>query len=122
MGDLVISLVLKKFGKSPALRIVPAVVLVTTFSAEAIQASIKAVQALRSEDIAVEWYPSADRLPKQLKYADALGIPLAVIIGPDEQRQGTATLKDLTKREQETVPLEALAQAIQKRLVGTRTG
>jgi histidyl-tRNA synthetase len=122
MGDLVISLVLKKFGKEPALRVAPADVLVTTFSAQEIQASMKIAQALRNAGISVEWYPSTDRLPKQLKYADALGIPLAVIAGPDEVREGKATLKDLVKREQLTVNTGNLEQEIRKRLAGSGTG
>ncbi len=122
MGDLVISLVLKKFGKEPALRVAPADVLVTTFSPQETQASMKIAQALRTAGISVEWYPSTDRLPKQLKYADALGIPLAVIAGPDEVREGKATLKDLAKREQVTVNTGDLEQEIRKRLAGSGTG
>jgi len=122
MGDLVIGLVLKQYGKEPAVRTVPTDVLVTSFSADEMPASMKAAQSLRDSGISAEWYPSADRLPKQLKYADALGIPLAVILGPDEIRQGQATLKDLTKREQVVVPIGDLAQAVRHRLVGTRSG
>jgi histidyl-tRNA synthetase len=122
MGDLVIGLVLKKYGKVPELRTVPSQVLVTSFSAQEITASMKIAQTLRSEGIAAEWYPSAERLPKQLKYADSLGIPLAVIVGPDEIRQGRATIKDLVKREQQTVEIGELAQAVRQRLVGTWTG
>jgi histidyl-tRNA synthetase len=122
MGDLVIGLVLKKYGKVPELRTVPSQVLVTSFSAQEITASMKIAQTLRSEGIAAEWYPSAERLPKQLKYADSLGIPLAVIVGPDEIRQGRATIKDLVKREQQTVDIGELAQAVRRRLVGTWTG
>jgi len=120
MGDPVITLVLKKFGKEPVLRVVPTDVLVTTFSPQEMHASMKLAQSLRNEGIAAEWYPSADRLPKQLKYADALGIPLAVIVGPDEIKQGKATLKDLVKREQATVNIGDLTQEIGRRLVGTR--
>jgi histidyl-tRNA synthetase len=121
MGDLVIGLVLKKLGKEPALQTVPAEVLVTTFSPQEIRNSIRIAQSLRREGIAAEWYPSAARLPKQLKYADSLGIPLAVIIGPDEAAQGKATVKNLLKREQITVEVGDLVQAVRQRLVGTRT-
>jgi histidyl-tRNA synthetase len=118
MGDLIIGLVLKKTGKEPVLRVVPAEVLVTTFSAEERDAAMKIAMALRKSGIAAEWYPSAERLPKQLKYADSLGIPLAVIAGPDEIRDGKATLKDLTARDQVTVGMDALVQEIRKRLAG----
>ena len=41
MGDVVIGLILKKFGKEPKLRIAPADVLVTTFSAQEAAASME---------------------------------------------------------------------------------
>ncbi|MGB7537921.1 MAG: histidine--tRNA ligase [Anaerolineales bacterium] len=122
MGDLIIGLVLKKREKEPALRVVPADVLVTTFSAQERDAAMRIAQELRKSGIAVEWYPSAERLPKQLKYADALGIPLAVIAGPDEIRDGKATLKDLAARDQVTVRMDELAKEIRKRLAGRQGG
>ncbi len=122
MGDLIIGLFLKKTGKEPALRVVPADVLVTTFSAQERDAAMRIAQELRKSGIAAEWYPSAERLPKQLKYADALGIPLAVIAGPDEIRDGKATLKDLAARDQVTLQADELAQEIRKRLAGRQAG
>jgi histidyl-tRNA synthetase len=122
MGDVVIELVLRKYGKLPELKIAPADVLVTTFSEQEADQSIHVAQVLRSAGLDVEWYPAPDKLPKQLKYADALGIPMAVILGPDEVRQGNATLKELSKREQVTVPMDKLAAAIRQRLAGTNSG
>jgi len=119
MGDVVIGLILKKYGKEPKIKIAPADVLVTTFSAQEAAASMEVSQSLRAAGIAAEWYPAPDRLPKQLKYADALGIRLAVILGPDEIRQGKATLKDLIRREQATIERADLSKEISKRLVGS---
>ncbi|MBN1438904.1 MAG: histidine--tRNA ligase [Anaerolineales bacterium] len=122
MGDLIIGLILKKLGKEPALRAAPADVLVTTFSSGEMAESIRITQELRKAGICAEWYPAPDRLPKQLKYADMLGIPLAVIAGPEEVGAGRATLKDLTKREQVTVSAAELEQEIRRRLAGTGSG
>ncbi len=119
MGDVVIGLILKKNGKEPTLRIAPADVLVTTFSEQEAAASMGVAQSLRAAGIAAEWYPAPDRLPKQLKYADALGIPLAVILGPDEIRSGKATLKDLLRREQATFDRAELSKEIIRRLAGS---
>jgi histidyl-tRNA synthetase len=52
-----------------------------------------------------------------LKYADALEIRLAVIIGPDEISLGTVTIKDLMRREQASVPKEMLTTEVKRRLV-----
>jgi histidyl-tRNA synthetase len=57
-----------------------------------------------------------------LKYADALGIPLAVILGPDEIRMGKVTLKDLIRREQTTIDRAELVKEIPKRLAIPRAG
>ena len=122
LGDVVLELILKKCGKEPHVRIAPADVLVTMFSPQEAKATMHIAQALRSSGIAAEWYPAADRLPKQLKYADALGIPLAVIVGPDEIREGKATLKDLSRREQITIEEKELEREIRKRLAFPQAG
>jgi histidyl-tRNA synthetase len=122
LGDVVLELILKKFGKGPKGRIAPADVLVTMFSAQEAKAALRIARSLRSSGIAAEWYPAPDRLPKQLKYADALGIPLAVIVGPDEIREGKATLKDLSRRAQITVEEKELNQEILRRLAFPQTG
>ena len=55
------------------------------------------------------------KLDKQLKYADQKGIPYVIIIGPDEAKNNTLTLKDLNPpaggKTQETLSLD---EAIQK--------
>lgn len=119
MGDVVIGLVLAKYGKSPDIKTVPADVLVTTFTKEEAFVSLQTVKALREAGMAAEWYPAPDRLPKQLKYADALGIRFAIIIGPDEIRQETVTIKDLVNREQSMVARVDIVEEMQKRLVAT---
>jgi histidyl-tRNA synthetase len=122
LGDVVTELVLKKYGKAPDVRIAPADVLVTMFSPQEAPTSIRIAQSLRASGISAEWYPAPERLPKQLKYADALGIPLAVILGPDEIRSGKATLKDLVRREQITLDEKELKKEILTRLAGTQSG
>src|SRR4030042_780798 len=75
---------------------------------------------LRSQGFKVEWYPQADRLPKQLKYADRLGIPLAVIEGPEEIAAGEVTLKDLRARTQERIARPRLAARLRAMLEPSR--
>ena len=112
MGDMVIALVIEEAGARPALRPAPADVLVTTFDEARRAAGLELAAALRAAGLRVEWYPQADRLPRQLKYADRLGIPLAAILGPDEAAAGAVVLKDLRAGEQAVVPqAEAAARA-----------
>jgi histidyl-tRNA synthetase len=104
MGDVVIGLVLEKYGRRPDLRAAPADVLVTTFDEQSIEGGLRIATSLRSAGIKVEWYPLPGRLPKQLKYADRQGIPFLVIQGPDERSANEVTVKDLRRREQTQVP------------------
>jgi histidyl-tRNA synthetase len=122
MGDVVMGLVLTKFGKYPSLETAPAKVLVTMFSKEEADLSMKIARELREDGIATEWYPAPDRLPKQLKYAAAQGMRLAVILGPDEVNQGTVIIKDLILREQSSVPMKDLVQEVRSRLAAASAG
>ncbi|MCX6027528.1 MAG: ATP phosphoribosyltransferase regulatory subunit [Chloroflexi bacterium] len=117
MGDVVIQLVLEKFGCLPSLRAAPAQVLVTTFGPGEVGASLDLGRRLREAGVFVEWYPTPDRLAKQLKYADQAGIRFAVICGPDESVRGSVSLKDLAKREQIEVKIDSLAEEVRRRLL-----
>ncbi len=116
MGDVVIGLVLQKYGSRPNLRSNPAQVLVPTFDEDTLPQALKLAGDLRRAGLRVEWYPLPVRLSKQLKYADRQGIPLAVILGPDELEQDLVTLKDLRSRSQRTVPRAALVESIRSTL------
>lgn len=83
--------------------------LITIFDAtqESASASFQLAADLRQQDIPCEVYLNpGDKLGKQFAYADKLGIPFAIVLGPDELAQGTATVKDLraTQFNQQTVP------------------
>jgi histidyl-tRNA synthetase len=51
-------------------------------------------------------------LGEQLKYASRRGIPRALIVGRTEADAGTVSLRDLQTGEQETLPVEALADRV----------
>jgi histidyl-tRNA synthetase len=51
---------------------------------------------LREQGIACEVYLNVgDKLGKQFGYADKLGIPFALVVGPDEREAGMVTVKSL---------------------------
>jgi histidyl-tRNA synthetase len=116
MGDVVVSLVLEHFGVLPSLRPNPAQIIVPTFSEELLPATLKLATELRQANFKVEWFPYIVRLPKQFKYADRQGIPLAAILGPDELQAGQVTLKDMRTREQIIVQRENLLIQIRRLL------
>ena len=61
-------------------------------------------------------YPEAAKLAKQLKYADRVGIPLAVVLGPDERRAGLLAIKDLKSGAQVNVAEAEAAAFIRAQL------
>ncbi len=85
MGDVVISLILEEYGCYPSnIFSHPAQVLITTFSNETQSHSFKLAHQLRDKGVNVITYPDVVNLNKQLKYADRMNIPYAIILGPDE--------------------------------------
>ena len=62
--------------------------------------------------IAVEVYPEATKMKKQMGYADDKQIPFVAIIGGDEMAQQKVMLKNMTTGEQTLVSLEELVKAL----------
>lgn len=77
-------------------------------------ASLKMIKALRSAGISAEIYPEPAKMKKQMGYADALHIPFVAIIGENEMKNGTVTLKDMTIGEQQQLTIDSLIEAIGK--------
>ncbi|MCL4440180.1 MAG: His/Gly/Thr/Pro-type tRNA ligase C-terminal domain-containing protein [Firmicutes bacterium] len=116
-GDMPIRVLLEQFNKMPALSPQAAQVLVTVFAPEFYPDSLKTATNLRNHGIPAElWVEPGAKLDKQLKYADQQKIPFAVIIGPDESAKNTVTLKNLSAKSQETLPIE---EAINKMKSGS---
>src|SRR5512136_551461 len=67
MGDVVISLVLSKYGKLPALTVSPAQVLIAPFDASLASAARRLAARWRAAGVRVEVYPDAAKLDRQLK-------------------------------------------------------
>ncbi len=115
MGDTAIGWLLETLGLIPegATR-TPAEVLVTVFDPERQPVSISVASELRQAGLKVVCSTEASKLPKQLKFADRVGIRAAVVIGPDEAAAGQVTIKDLAKGTQQTIIRGEAAQEIRK--------
>lgn len=117
MGDVMISVLLEKYGLLPASKQLADTVLVTVFDESLLEKSLEVASLLRGAGIKTVCYPEAAKLPKQFKFADRVGIKMAVVIGPDEAVAGNVTVKDLAGREQKTITLARLVEEI-KALAG----
>lgn len=116
MGDKVIEVVLEKFNRRPALdALATAPIVVTVFSPEMMPAALTLSAELRRAGLKVAVYPEADRLGKQLKYAERIGATWAVVLGPDELAQKAVAVKDLRTREQVVIPRAEAAGYLKER-------
>jgi histidyl-tRNA synthetase len=100
----------------PSVAATPADVMVAAFDAADMAHAIRVATTLRSAGLRVFVYPDADKIGKQIKYADSRGIPLVAILGSDEIANGTLTVKHLAAKTQYTYEQGSAGAAIVKEL------
>ncbi|WP_417236145.1 histidine--tRNA ligase [Bizionia paragorgiae] len=71
-------------------------------------ACLKAVQSLREHAVNAELYPDAAKMKKQMNYANRRAIPFVVLVGEEELKNNSFTLKNMATGEQTTLNLEQL--------------
>jgi len=71
------------------------------------------ISKLRAGGISCELYPEADKMKKQMNYANRKGIPFVVLAGDAEMAEGKLTLKNMTTGEQQLLPPGELIMALQ---------
>jgi len=116
MGDVVIGLVIERYGLKPKLRPTPASVIVTIFDKSLVKVSARIAALLRSGNVNTELFPEAAKLDRQMKYANAQQIPIAIIVGPDEAAQGQATVRDLRSGAQQVVAQDQIVETVKNLL------
>lgn len=87
-------------------------VFVTIFDGNLVKESLTCASKLRQVGVATDLSFTSGNLGKQLKYADAQGIPFVVVIGPDEADQNQVTLKDLRDGNEAKITQEQLVEAL----------
>ncbi|GEO23102.1 histidine--tRNA ligase [Cyclobacterium qasimii] len=87
-------------------------IMLAYFGEEERDACLGIVAALRREGIAAEIYPDLVKIKKQFNYAGKKGIPFVGVLGSDELKNKTISLKDMTSGEQESLTLEKLIEKI----------
>jgi histidyl-tRNA synthetase len=71
--------------------------------------AVKLTASLRQAGISAAMTTGAKSLKAQLRQADSLGARYAVIIGEDEVKAGTATLRNMADATQETLPRDVVS-------------
>ena len=118
MGDVVVGLVSEEAGLIPDLSGCNTQILVTLFAEEFTEQSMLLARDLRAANLAVEVFPDAVKLQKQLRYADRQGIPLAVVLGPDELDSDEVAVKHLQSGAQHRVSRAGLVAGVLSLLDG----
>jgi histidyl-tRNA synthetase len=96
----------------PAFGETPTRCLITHFDGESGRAALPLLAELRAAGIPAELYPDASKLQKQFKYADAKGIPLVIVLGPEELAANVAKIKIMKSGEEKTLRLGDVVAAL----------
>jgi histidyl-tRNA synthetase len=91
-------------------------VLIVNFGTIEIGHALKIREMLQANGIRTEYYPDNVKLKKQFSYADSKKIPIIVIVGEDEVRNNTVTVKTMNTGEQKNLPLSELSSFIEKEI------
>jgi histidyl-tRNA synthetase len=89
-------------------------VMVTIWNEDTIAESLKLADELRKQGLRALVYPEADKLGKQIKYADSIKVPFVCVLGESEISGGTVTVKNMETGEQETAQRSDIAKRIIK--------
>jgi len=90
-------------------------VVVTVFDKNDVSSAFAMVRELREAKVRAEAYVGTGKLGDQFKYADKRGAALAIIEGPDENKQGKVKIKDLALGAELAKSVESRAEWIANR-------
>lgn len=80
-------------------------VMFINFGGDELAHSLKAVKDFRKAGISCELYPENAKMKKQMTYANAAKIPFVALIGADEAKACTVTIKNMETGEQINSPV-----------------
>jgi histidyl-tRNA synthetase len=110
-----ILVVMAERGMFPPLQ-APAQVMVLRLEEATTPDAVRAAAALRGAGIATDLYPNADKLGRQLQYAEARRVPLVAFVGARERESGHVAVKVMATQQQHLVPVAELASTVQRLL------
>ena len=87
-------------------------VLLIQFGGIAESVCLNALRQLRLNGIPAEIYPSAEKIKKQMEYANKKQIPFVVLIGDEEVAQSKLVLKNMQSGDQQLLTIEEMIQAL----------
>ncbi|MGH9176606.1 MAG: histidine--tRNA ligase [Vicinamibacterales bacterium] len=97
-------------------------VMVTVWSADKAQDSIRLAGELRAAGLRADVYPDADRIGKQFKYADSRQIRFVTVVGDDEAARNEVAVKNLATGTQVVMPRALVAEFVKTHSSGADRG
>jgi histidyl-tRNA synthetase len=107
-----IYLVLEELGLFPNTITAFTKVLFINFGETEAMACLKVVTKLREFGIKAELYPDKAKMKKQMNYANRRNIPFVALVGGEELKTETFTLKDMNKGSQESITFNELLEKV----------
>ena len=107
-----IYLVLEELGLFPEAVNKNVEVLFINFGDKEALFSLKAIKQLRLKGINTELYPEAEKMKKQMNHANKRNIPFVVLVGEEEVKSNSFTLKNMISGEQFKLSLQELVNHI----------
>ncbi|MFM2224003.1 MAG: hypothetical protein RJA07_205 [Bacteroidota bacterium] len=89
-------------------------VLFINFGAEAELFSLSLLQKVRRQNISAELYPSAEKIKKQMEYANKKQIKFVVLIGDEEMKTGKFAVKNMLSGEQKVCNETELMEVVKE--------
>jgi len=90
--------------------------LVTIFSEDLHMEALKLSAELREAGLAVTSYPEPTKIVKQFKFANKMGMKVALVLGATEVASAQVAVKDLVSGEQVTVARADVSKKVQEML------
>ncbi len=91
----------------------PLTAVVVHLGASATERAVALASELRNAGIGAALAPAGRSLRSQLRYANSMGVPYALILGDDELSRGVVVLRDMARAEQHEAPLDGAAAALE---------
>ena len=102
---------LKRQGVPP-LEEAPLRAVVIHLGEAATERAVALASELRSAGVGVVLAPAGRSMRAQLRYANSMGVPYALILGDDELSRGVVVFRDMSRAEQREVPLESASTSL----------
>ena len=107
-----IYLVMEELGLFPDNISFSTQVMFVNFGAQEAKFCLPLLKEIRNKGISAELYPKADKMKKQMNYANNKQVQFVVLVGENEMKSGILSVKDMNSGEQKNMDINALIKEL----------